>query len=160
MIKGVMIKKLKVIPDERGRLMEIMRNDDLCFSNFGQVYMTSTLPGVVKGFHYHSKQTDQICCVYGMIKLVLYDVREKSETKDNLLEFFIGRDNPCLVTVPNMVLHGWKCISLEESLVVNIPTHTYDYKDPDELRVDPHDADKQEKILGHSIPYNWSKLDF
>jgi dTDP-4-dehydrorhamnose 3,5-epimerase len=28
MIEGVMIKKLRVIPDERGRLMEILRTDD------------------------------------------------------------------------------------------------------------------------------------
>jgi dTDP-4-dehydrorhamnose 3,5-epimerase-like enzyme len=28
MIDGVKIKRLKVIPDERGRLMEILRSDD------------------------------------------------------------------------------------------------------------------------------------
>ena len=35
MIDGVKTKKLKVIPDERGRVMEIMRNDDDCFERFG-----------------------------------------------------------------------------------------------------------------------------
>jgi len=33
MIEGVKVKKLKVIPDERGRLMEIMRSDDDFFRN-------------------------------------------------------------------------------------------------------------------------------
>ena len=47
MIDGVIIKKLKVIPDERGRLMEIMRSDDTFFKKFGQVYMTTAYPGVV-----------------------------------------------------------------------------------------------------------------
>jgi dTDP-4-dehydrorhamnose 3,5-epimerase len=47
MIDGVMTKKLKVIPDERGRLMECLRNDDDLFIQFGQFYMTTTLPGVV-----------------------------------------------------------------------------------------------------------------
>lgn len=37
MINGVIIKKLKVIPDERGRLMEILRADDDFFEKFGQV---------------------------------------------------------------------------------------------------------------------------
>ena len=160
MIDDVQIKKLKVIPDERGRLMEILRNDDSCFTNFGQVYMTTTLPGVVKGFHYHKTQTDQICCVYGMIKLVLFDVRKDSETKDNLLELFIGRDNPTLVTVPNMVLHGWKCVSLEEALIINIPSCPYNYTEPDELRISPHDADKQIEKLGYPIPYDWSQIDY
>ena len=53
MIEGVKIKKLKVIPDERGRLMEMLRSDDDLFIKFGQVYMTTAYPGVVKGWHYH-----------------------------------------------------------------------------------------------------------
>ena len=28
MIDGVMVKQLKVVPDDRGRLMECLRNDD------------------------------------------------------------------------------------------------------------------------------------
>jgi len=37
MIDGVKVKKLKVIPDERGRLMEMLRADDDLFVKFGQV---------------------------------------------------------------------------------------------------------------------------
>ncbi len=48
-IQGVKIKKLKVIPDERGRLMEMLRADDELFVKFGQVYLTAAYPGVVKG---------------------------------------------------------------------------------------------------------------
>ena len=47
MIEGVRTKKLKVIPDARGRLMEILRADDDLFLKFGQVYMTSAYPGVI-----------------------------------------------------------------------------------------------------------------
>ena len=76
MIEGVKIKKLKVIPDERGRLMEILRADDEVFEKFGQVYMTTTYPGVVKGWHFHKVQSDNVACMQVMIKLVLYDQRE------------------------------------------------------------------------------------
>ena len=75
MIDGVMVKKLKVIPDERGRLMECLRSDDELFVRFGQFYMTTTFPGVVKGWHLHDAQWDNIVCVKGMIKLVLFDGR-------------------------------------------------------------------------------------
>ena len=68
MIEGVKTKKLRVIPDERGRLMEILRSDDDLFDKFGQVYMTTAYPGVVKGWHYHKVQTDHFCVVYGMMK--------------------------------------------------------------------------------------------
>jgi dTDP-4-dehydrorhamnose 3,5-epimerase len=63
MIDGVMIKKLKVISDERGRLMEILRADDEMFQAFGQVYMTTAYPGVVKGWHYHKRQSDNMAVV-------------------------------------------------------------------------------------------------
>ncbi|MEK6655022.1 MAG: dTDP-4-dehydrorhamnose 3,5-epimerase family protein, partial [Thermodesulfobacteriota bacterium] len=80
MINGVMVKKLRVISDERGRLMEILRADDEVFHGFGQVYMTTAYPGVVKGWHYHKRQFDNMAVVRGMMKIVLYDGREASPT--------------------------------------------------------------------------------
>ena len=53
MIEGVKTKKLNVIPDERGRLMEIFRCDEELFEKFGQVYLTTCYPGVVKAWHTH-----------------------------------------------------------------------------------------------------------
>ena len=81
MIDGVQVKKLKVIADERGRLMEILRSDDEIFGGFGQVYMTTAYPGVVKAWHYHHEQDDCFTCVKGMMTLVLYDNREGSPGK-------------------------------------------------------------------------------
>ncbi|MHA1377692.1 MAG: dTDP-4-dehydrorhamnose 3,5-epimerase family protein [Candidatus Helarchaeota archaeon] len=150
MIEGVKLKKLKVIPDERGRLMEMIRADDDVFIKFGQVYITTTYPGVVKGWHYHKKQYDNFACVTGMLKVALYDNREKSKTKGEVNEFFIGVHNPTLIHIPPGVLHGWKCISETEAIVVNCPTEVYVYNDPDEFRVPPHDE---------SIPYDWSRKD-
>lgn len=43
MIDGVKMKSLSVIPDERGWLMEIPRNDDELFEKFGQVHITTGL---------------------------------------------------------------------------------------------------------------------
>jgi dTDP-4-dehydrorhamnose 3,5-epimerase len=150
MIDGVKTKQLKVIPDERGRLMEILRSDDSIFKEFGQVYMTTTYPGVVKAWHLHEKQTDNVICLQGMIKLVIYDPREGSPTHRELNEFYLGVHNPLLVQIPIGVFHGWACVSEEEAIVVNIPTRTYDYDDPDERRLDPHQND---------IPYDWKRKD-
>ncbi len=150
MINGVITKPLKVIPDERGRLMEILRNDDDIFTGFGQVYMTTTYPGAVKAWHYHKQQDDHITCVKGMLKLVIYDSRKESPTHGEINEFFIGDYNPMLVKVPKMTYHGWKCISDEEAIVVNVPTEPYDRINPDEHRLDPHVND---------IPYTWERKD-
>ena len=150
MIDGVKLKKLRVIPDERGRLMEILRNDDELFLQFGQVYMTTTYPGVVKAWHLHKKQADNVACIQGMIKLVLYDPREQSLTFKQINQFYLGLHNPLLVHVPKGVYHGWMCVSPEEAIVVNVPTESYNYESPDEFRLDPHDND---------IPYEWKRKD-
>ncbi len=150
MIDGVMIKKLTVIADERGRLMEILRADDEMFAGFGQVYMTTAYPGVVKGWHYHKRQSDNMAVVRGMMKIVLYDGREGSKTRGDIDEYFAGVYNPILVHIPPLVFHGFKCISTEEAIVVNTPTEAYNYRDPDEFRVPPHE---------NAIPYDWERKD-
>jgi dTDP-4-dehydrorhamnose 3,5-epimerase len=148
-IQGVNTRALRVVPDERGWLMEILRADDELFQKFGQVYVSATYPGVVKAWHYHKVQVDHFACVTGMVKLVLIDTREGSPTRGAVNEFFIGIQNPMLVQVPNLVYHGWKCISDEPSLVVNVPTEPYRHKDPDEYRLDPHGT----------LPYDWTRKD-
>ncbi|MCK4668037.1 dTDP-4-dehydrorhamnose 3,5-epimerase family protein [Candidatus Dependentiae bacterium] len=150
MIDGVKVKKLKVIPDERGNLMEIFRNDDEFFENFGQVYLTTAYPGVTKAWHFHKDQTDHMTVIKGMMKIVLYDDREDSPTKGEINEFFVGVRNHVLVRIPKGIYHGFKCISTDEALVINIPDKTYNYKTPDEFRLDPHKND---------IPYNWDRKD-
>jgi len=141
MIHGVKIKSLKMIPDERGRLMELLRSDDDLFLKFGQVYMTTAYPGVVKGWHYHQKQTDNFVVIQGMMKVVLYDDRPESPTRGQVNEFFMGDYNSMLLSIPNLVIHGFKCISQHEAILINCPT---------EVRIDPHNND---------IPYKWDRKD-
>jgi len=150
MIDGVVVKKLRVAPDERGRVMEILRSDDELFEKFGQVYITTAYPGAVKAWHRHKKQTDHFTCVKGMAKLALYDEREGSKTKGELNEFFIGEHNPILVRIPKMVWHGYKCISESECICLNVPTEIYNHDKPDEERLDPAKS---------KIPYDWARKD-
>jgi len=148
MIDGVRIKQLKPIPDERGRVMEMLRSDDALFKQFGYVYMTSAYPGVVKGWHYHEKQTDHFVVVKGMMKVVLYDDRADSPSRGEVNEFFMGDYNQILLQIPPGVFHGFKCISSEEAIVVNTPDQLYDPSD--EHRVPAHD---------NEIPYDWARKD-
>ena len=149
-IAGVKVKTLRHIPDERGWLMEIMRADETDFyTKFGQVYVSATYPGVVKAWHYHRVQIDNFVCVSGMVKLVLVDTRHDSPTKGTINEFFLGSQNPLLVQVPNLIYHGWKCISVEPALVVNVPNEPYNYAEPDEYRLEPHGT----------LPYDWARKD-
>jgi dTDP-4-dehydrorhamnose 3,5-epimerase len=148
LIDGVNTKYLKVIPDERGWLMEILRCDDDVFEKFGQVYFTAAYPGVVKGWHLHKIQKDNLVCVNGMIKVAIYDGRNISSTYGELNEFFIGEKNPMMINIPTHVYHGFQALGDETAMCINISTHPYNYDKPDEYRLEP-DTDK--------IPYNWNK---
>ncbi len=150
-IKDVTVKQLRVIPDERGWLMEILRRDDPIFKKFGQVYITTTYPDVVKGWHYHKKQWDFFTVIKGMAKIVLYDGRKDSPTYGEIMEFFVGEKNPRLIVIPPYVYHGFKGIGTEPAFVLNCVTEPYDHDDPDEHRVDPHSG---------GIPYDWARKDF
>ena len=150
MIAGVEIKRLKVIPDERGRLMETLRSDDDLFIKFGQAYITTAYPGVVKGWHYHKIQVDNFIGVRGMFKVVLYDNREGSPTRGEIDEFFLGVHNPMLLQIPRLVLHGFKAVGTEEAIMLNLPTEPYRHDDPDEFRLPADDP---------RIPYDWARKD-
>lgn len=150
LIEGVAVRRAKVIADERGRLGEIMRADDPWFEKFGQVYFTTTYPGVVKAWHHHKKQTDNFYVLKGMVKIALYDERPDSPTHGTVNEVCVGEHCPALVRIPSGVLHGWMCLGESEAYVVNVVSEVYNYAEPDEFRVDPHD---------NHIPYDWARKD-
>ena len=150
LIEGVGARRAKVLPDERGRLGEIIRADDPWFEKFGQVYFTTTYPGVVKAWHYHKIQTDNFYVIKGTIKLALFDDRENSPTKGIVNEIYLGQHCPAVVRIPPGVQHGWMCVGTEEAYILNIVSEMYNYSQPDEYRTHPHD---------NHIPYDWTRKD-
>ena len=150
LIDGAAVRSAKVIADERGRLGEIMRADDPWYEKFGQVYFTTTYPGVVKAWHYHKKQTDHFYVVKGTVKVALYDGRKNSPTYEQVNELYVGEHCPGLVRIPPGVCHGWMCVSETEAYIVNVVSEMFNYEQPDEFRIDAHNND---------IPYDWTRRD-
>jgi dTDP-4-dehydrorhamnose 3,5-epimerase len=151
MIHDVLVKPLKVLTDDRGFLMEMLRADDPFFEAFGQVYVTGCHGGVAKAWHYHKEQSDHFICVSGAALVVLYDSRQGSLTHGDAQEFVLTAPPtqdpaPLLLKIPPLVLHGFTAAGCEEARIITVPTRTYRYENPDEYRV-PWDS-KQ-------IPYRW-----
>ncbi len=134
MIQGVKIEELRVIPDDRGYLMEMLRADSPDFQRFGQVYLTVVYPGVVKAWHCHTRQTDTFVCVTGMVKVGLYDGREASPTHGEKMTVIMGWQRQLRLMIPPGVYHGFTPVGTEPAGVINITTEVYDYENPDELR--------------------------
>ncbi|MFQ3576499.1 MAG: dTDP-4-dehydrorhamnose 3,5-epimerase family protein, partial [Cytophagales bacterium] len=143
-IHGVLVETLRQIPDDRGRIMHIMKSSDPAFEKFGEVYCSTVYPGVVKGWHIHDLMTLNYVVLKGMIKFVLFDERADSPTKGNIQEVYMGQHNYVRVTVPPRVWNGFMGIGTEEALVINFTDSPHD---PNEIhRLDPHNG---------GIPYSW-----
>ena len=145
MIDGVKITKLKQIFDERGKVMHMLRNDSDVFKKFGEIYFSTSFPGVVKAWHRHKEMTLNYAVIYGEIKFVLYDDRVSSPTKGQIQELYISPQNYILVSVPPMIWNGFKCIGTNESIVANCADVPHKSNEIDRK----HPTDK-------SIPYNWN----
>lgn len=148
MIDGIFIKALRQIPDERGKIMHMLRADDPHFEKFGEIYFSVVNPGVVKGWHIHQEMTLNYAVVSGRIKLALYDPREGSPTRGEVQEIFLGDDNYALVRIPPGIYNGFKGLGDRPAIVANCATLPHD---PEEIgRLDPFE---------NEIPYDWGRED-
>jgi dTDP-4-dehydrorhamnose 3,5-epimerase len=145
-MEGVVIQPLHANADERGYLMEILRETDPFFNRFAQVYVSKNYPGVIRAWHHHEKQTDIWAVVSGMIKVALYDMRPQSHTYAEVMEVFMGEDNPLALVIPVGVAHGYKTVGIEPSLLLNFADNVYNPEAPDEYRI-PWNSPE--------IPYQW-----
>jgi len=153
MIRGLEIKKLKVIRDNRGFLMEILRSDEKIFRKFGQVYLTFCKYGVAKAWHYHRLQDDYFVCLEGKILVGLYDTRKSSKTYGKIARFILvapeenGRH--IVLKIPKGIVHGFTALTKKGAKILNIPTKVYNYKKPDEYRI-AWNSDR--------IPFKWPRF--
>lgn len=144
-IEGVTVVPLRRIPDERGTILHMLRSTDEHFVEFGEIYFTTVYDGVVKGWHKHREMTLNYACIYGRIKLVLYDDRADSPTAGVVQELFLGPDNHSLVVIGPEIWTGFKGMSSPFAIVANCCTHPHDPSRTS--RLDPHEND---------IPYDWA----
>jgi dTDP-4-dehydrorhamnose 3,5-epimerase len=144
MIDGVRIHQLRKIPDERGCIMHMLRSDAPHFEGFGEIYFSAVYPGAIKAWHLHTRMALNYAVVTGMIKLALYDDREGSATRGEVMELFLGDQNYSLVQIPPLIWNGFKGYGTTMAIVANCATVAHD---PDEIvRLDP---------TSPRIPYRW-----
>lgn len=144
-IDGVLVKPLRQIADERGKVMHMLRADAPEFEAFGEIYFSVVYPGAIKAWHLHKEMALNYAVPVGNIKMVLYDDREGSRTRGALMELFTGPDDYKLVHVPPLVWNGFKGIGTVPALVANCATV-------------PHRADEIVRLdpFAKTIPYDWA----
>ena len=143
-IKDVIITKLKIIKDERGSVMHMMRNDSNIFESFGEIYFSTIFKNSIKAWHLHKEATLNYACVKGRVKLVLFDDRDWSSTKGVYEEVILSPQNYFLITIPPNIWNGFKGLNEEESIIANCLNLPHNEKEM--VREDP---------FNKKFNYNW-----
>ena len=126
-IEGVIVKNLAKYKDQRGWLIEVLRDDE-CEKQYQPVmsYVSETLPGVARGPHEHVDQADTFAFIGpSNFKLFLWDNRKHSPTFNNRLAVVVGVDNPASVIIPPGVVHAYKNVGEVNGWVLNFPNQLY-----------------------------------
>jgi dTDP-4-dehydrorhamnose 3,5-epimerase len=134
-IDGVVVKEVVVHSDDRGSLMEIVRDDEPVFREVRQTTFTIAYPGVIKAFHWHRRQWDVWFFTAGMAQVVLFDLREGSPTRGETQVLYMGERRPLVVAIPPGVAHGYRVLGVVPAALLYHTTEHYDPADPDEERL-------------------------
>ena len=147
-IDGVSIELLNTFSDEKGKVLHFIKSNAMSFDVFGECYFSEINPNCVKAWKKHTKQIQNITVPVGNIKVVLYDDRPKSFSKNKLQIFEIGRPNLYYrICIPPNVWHGFKCISRNPALLANCANMIHDANENIVL-----------PFNDNYIPLNWDEL--
>lgn len=111
----------KVHRDDRGQLFEIIR-----MANGGQVFFSTTKPGVVRGNHFHTRKIEWFCVLKGEAAIRL---RRVDDTEVH--EFRISGDSPQFISIPVLHTHQIENVGEEELLTMFWCNEIYTADDPD-----------------------------
>lgn len=145
-IDGLKITPLKVIKDDRGSVMHMLRNDAVNFQGFGEVYFSTVNFGIVKGWKRHSFMTLNLAVPVGLIRIVVYDGRLNNLGKNFIQAVSLGVDNYQLLTIPPGLWYAFQGCAPGSSLLANCASI-------------PHDPNEVENCDIDQFPlkYEWSK---
>jgi dTDP-4-dehydrorhamnose 3,5-epimerase len=123
---GVEIIPLQQIPDERGKVMLVLNEKDPYCHGIKHVYHTVVNRGAIKGWHGYKTKTLHVACVFGMVKWVMWDSREWSETYRQVQEIYLGEDFYQLVVIPPGIFNAFKGLGVLPSILTVCADELYD----------------------------------
>jgi UDP-2-acetamido-2,6-beta-L-arabino-hexul-4-ose reductase len=107
--------------DDRGSFVEIIR-----LGVGGQVSFSTTVPGITRGNHYHTRKIERFAVIKGKALIQLRRIGT-----NEVLDFYLDGDSPSYVDMPIWYTHNIKNIG-DEVLYTNFWINEfYDPKDPD-----------------------------
>lgn len=144
MIDGVVVTPLRVISDDRGAVLHMLKRTDPHFSEFGEVYFSRVGSGQRKPWRRHQRSISNLAVPVGLVRFVLFDDRTASSTNGTISEIELGETNYQLLTIPAGVWFGLQNLASSDSLIANCASNLHD-----PLHIDRQDFETS------TIPYRW-----
>ena len=141
------LRSFRWLKDARGALVEVHRKSWFGKSHFsdagtvGQAYISATRPGVVKGWHAHTRQTDRFVCIRGCVEVVTCDLHVLTNpdvTEAPITRTLLNANYQMeQLVIPPGLAHGWRALDTTcDSWILNLCSHEYD--GTDEWRREAH----------------------
>jgi len=124
--------KLNPIPkhsDERGFLIEFLREDENYLNFKGQVYCSTIAPGDIRGNHYHNNKNEIFCVMIGTLKVLIQDIDSKK------IDTFIlkgNKENLDRILVQPRHAHSFENIGDENVILLAYGDQVHDHDNPDQ----------------------------
>lgn len=145
MIEGLLLTPLRQIPDDRGKVMHMLKTGEPGYEQFGEIYFSTVNPGAVKAWKLHRRMTLNVVVLHGAARLVVYDERPTSPTRGQVQEIGLGPEtNYQRVTVPPGVWTGFIGLSPFPAILANCASIPHDSTEVDRKASDDP-----------AIPYQW-----
>ena len=120
-IKNYYPKQLTAHKDHRGVFVEIIRH-----GISGQTSYSSTLPGITRGNHFHTRKVERFAVIKGKALIQLRKIGA-----EEVFNFELDGDNASFVDMPVWYTHNIKNIGKGELITVFWINELFDSKDPD-----------------------------
>lgn len=107
--------------DPRGAFVEVIR-----LNVGGQVSFSTTVPGITRGNHYHSRKIERFAVIKGKALIQLRKIGT-----NEVFDFYLDGNEPAYVDMPIWYTHNIKNIGEEELYTIFWINEFYDENDPD-----------------------------
>lgn len=119
---GAAILPLAIIPTEGGPVLHMLRADSPLFAGFGEIYFSEVMPGAIKAWKRHTRQTQFFAVPVGRLRLVLYDADTGVQC-----EVILGRpDAYALLRIPPGLWYGFTALGTTPALMCNCANISHD----------------------------------
>ena len=139
---GVVLNDLRQIDHPYGAIYHGLKRSDSGFNGFGEAYFSFVDYGAVKGWKKHREMYLNLLVPVGEIEFVIYDDREKSQTKGGFYVATISKDNYQRLTVSPGLWVAFRGCKEGKNMLLNVASIE-------------HDPCESVNVGLGEIPYDW-----